>query len=215
MQSPERIIRPSTLSDRIPVITPQQSVLIVQALQQVGLLDAEGWVVQDPKDYNRKGSKVYGWTRAVYELLPWMANSHSLNLNLRTSLIFQELTAADARHESMHGARPRRAARRAAATAAWRHCMQRPRVWRLAAQQVWTAAKQLSLKIASSRHSTAAPPRRLRHRMPGVAGVWGHGQPHPPGQHLQEDAAVAAQHDSKLCAATRPGKVRSCHPAAP
>ncbi|EFN58062.1 hypothetical protein CHLNCDRAFT_142323 [Chlorella variabilis] len=100
--SPERIIRPSTLSDRIPVITPQQSVLIVQALQQVGLLDAEGWVVQDPKDYNRKGSKVYGWTRAVYELLPWMANSHSLNLNLRTSLIFQELTAADARHESMH-----------------------------------------------------------------------------------------------------------------
>jgi hypothetical protein len=84
------------------VVTPQQSAAIVSALQAVGILNASGWVVANPQGYNDRRSPVFGWVRDVYRLLPWMAGgSPSLNLELRTSAIFQELGVAYARHESI------------------------------------------------------------------------------------------------------------------
>ncbi|KAL4858389.1 hypothetical protein ACK3TF_001370 [Chlorella vulgaris] len=100
--SPERRFTPTGLSDRVPVVTPQQSAAIVSALQAVGILNASGWVVANPQGYNDRRSPVFGWVRDVYRLLPWMAGgSPSLNLELRTSAIFQELGVAYARHESI------------------------------------------------------------------------------------------------------------------
>lgn len=57
LQSPIRQVPPTFLSDRIPVISPDQSAALVGGMQQIGMLDAEGWLLGDP-DTNKPASLV-------------------------------------------------------------------------------------------------------------------------------------------------------------
>lgn len=49
LQAPSRPVNQSWFSGRSLVITPQQSSAIVAALQQLGVLDANGWLRDDPR----------------------------------------------------------------------------------------------------------------------------------------------------------------------
>jgi hypothetical protein len=49
VQSTARAVTPTYLSDRIPAITPFQSGLIAGAMRQIGMLDANGWLLGDPE----------------------------------------------------------------------------------------------------------------------------------------------------------------------
>jgi hypothetical protein len=49
LQSPVRQVVPSYFSDRSPVISPRQSAAIVAGLQEIGMVDAEGWLLADPE----------------------------------------------------------------------------------------------------------------------------------------------------------------------
>lgn len=53
LQSPRRAVGSSFLSDRSPVISPEQSTRIVTALQGIGLLDSGGQLQGNPHDYNK------------------------------------------------------------------------------------------------------------------------------------------------------------------
>ena len=48
-QVPSRPINERWFSDRAPTISPEQSSAIVQALQELGVLDKEGWLADDPR----------------------------------------------------------------------------------------------------------------------------------------------------------------------
>lgn len=50
LQSPKRRIGPSYFSDRAPVISAEQSALIVAALRQIGLIDRDGQLTANPKE---------------------------------------------------------------------------------------------------------------------------------------------------------------------
>lgn len=57
VQSPIRRVGPTFLSDRIPVISPEQSAALVGAMQKIGMVDADGWLLGDP-DTNKPVSLV-------------------------------------------------------------------------------------------------------------------------------------------------------------
>jgi hypothetical protein len=52
----ERPLNETWFSDRSPVVTAPQSAVIVQALRDLGIVDAQGFLVDDP----RMGLKVSG-----------------------------------------------------------------------------------------------------------------------------------------------------------
>lgn len=59
VQSPIRQVGPTFLSDRTPVISPEQSAALVGAMRGIGMVDADGWLLGDP-DTNKPASLVRG-----------------------------------------------------------------------------------------------------------------------------------------------------------
>ncbi|KAL4442067.1 hypothetical protein ABPG77_011328 [Micractinium sp. CCAP 211/92] len=94
----KRRIGPSYFSDRAPVISPEQSKRIVAGLKQVGLIDADGQLVANPKDDDKPESLAYKWDTKLQQALPWLS-SGPLTLQFRKSLIRQALFVAYANHE--------------------------------------------------------------------------------------------------------------------
>lgn len=96
-------IGPTFFSDRTPTLTERQSKLLVGALKQIGLLDADGWLTANPKDKDRPGSAAYRWPERLVRLLPWMTlgSSPTFSLDIDHSLVFQELNVAYAFHETV------------------------------------------------------------------------------------------------------------------
>ena len=99
---------PGFLAQRSPAITPENSAAIVGALRDIGLLDKEGWLRADPKQFDNKWVKAaFGWDAKLRRELPWLAGDRlpALNLDIRRSHIMQALNCAYARHENVAGAR--------------------------------------------------------------------------------------------------------------
>jgi hypothetical protein len=63
LQSPVRQLVPSYFSDRSPVISPRQSAAIVAGLQEIGMVDAKGWLLADPEENKlvQRVSKAASW----------------------------------------------------------------------------------------------------------------------------------------------------------
>ncbi|KAL4437067.1 hypothetical protein ABPG75_004206 [Micractinium tetrahymenae] len=106
IESPIRRVVPTFLSDRIPVISPEQSAALVAGMQEIGMVDADGWLLGDP-DTNKPtslntSSPAYKWVPRLRAALPWLRpNSRTMSLAYRTSLIQQALNVAWARHDAV------------------------------------------------------------------------------------------------------------------
>ena len=50
--APSRQVTPSWFSERAPLIDVESSAIIVAALQEIGLVGADGWLVDDPKRFD-------------------------------------------------------------------------------------------------------------------------------------------------------------------
>ncbi|KAL4424442.1 hypothetical protein ABPG77_006380 [Micractinium sp. CCAP 211/92] len=106
IESPIRRVGPTFLSDRIPVISPEQSAALVGAMQKIGMVDADGWLLGDP-DTNKPvslntSSPAYRWVPRLRAALPWLRpKSRTMSLIYRTSLIQQALNVAWARHDAV------------------------------------------------------------------------------------------------------------------
>ncbi|KAL4853672.1 hypothetical protein ACK3TF_005391 [Chlorella vulgaris] len=106
VMSTARAVTPTYLSDRIPAITPFQSGLIAGAMRQIGMLDANGWLLGDP-ERNRivrqnTSSPATDWDLKLKYLLPWLAdNSPTLSLVYRNCSIQQALNVAYSRHDAI------------------------------------------------------------------------------------------------------------------
>ncbi|KAL4422484.1 hypothetical protein ABPG75_008681 [Micractinium tetrahymenae] len=99
--APSRPVNQSWFSDRSPVITPQQSSAIVAAMQQLGVLDSNGWLRDDPRvGLKNSSSPLYQWTQRLLAALPWL-NDTSIRPVPDQSDITEEMNVAYSWHEGI------------------------------------------------------------------------------------------------------------------
>lgn len=95
-----RKLTPHYFSDEIEGITPEVSEKIVAGMRQIGLIDARGEFLDNPKNYQTKGTKAFGWPVKLHRILPWMTPTHPrYSLILRRSPIWQAVSRAYCFHE--------------------------------------------------------------------------------------------------------------------
>lgn len=103
MTGPKKVT-PYFFSDRMPIITPQNSALMVQALQAGPnpLIASDGTVKYDPKDYENKVNDPKSWIVSLKNRLPkGFFDRPGMSLSFNTSGIWQTLLNAYANHESV------------------------------------------------------------------------------------------------------------------
>ncbi|KAL4444235.1 hypothetical protein ABPG75_011972 [Micractinium tetrahymenae] len=68
---PERAVYPAFFSDQAADVSPRLSVKIVAALKQIGVLDEQGWLQDDP----RHGFEGLDWRSQLQDLVPELSGS--------------------------------------------------------------------------------------------------------------------------------------------
>ncbi|PSC72221.1 Histone H2A [Micractinium conductrix] len=107
VEVPSRPINERWFSDRAPTISPEQSSAIVQALQELGVLDKEGWLADDPRaGLKNTSSPLCLWNEKLLSVLPWLnmepdGQDRSLNLVPDCSAITEEMNTAYAWHDGV------------------------------------------------------------------------------------------------------------------
>lgn len=94
---PPRRITPTFFSEQLAAITPAQSAQMTDVLRKIGLIDADGNLLADPKDAMKGGA--FKWDSQLRQQLPWLAETPATSLTFRTSGIWQAMLAAWAKHE--------------------------------------------------------------------------------------------------------------------
>lgn len=67
------------------------------------MLDAQGWLVDNPKLHENRWSRSYQWPQRLIKQVPWLTlGKHpTFSLDIFNSLIFQELNVAYGYHETV------------------------------------------------------------------------------------------------------------------
>lgn len=94
---PPRRITPEFFSEQMAAITPAQSAQMAAVLHEIGLIDALGNLLADPKEATKGGA--FKWDVQLQQRLPWLKESPATSLTFRTCGIWQAMLAAWARHE--------------------------------------------------------------------------------------------------------------------
>ena len=95
--SPRRRITPAYFADRMHGVTQAQSRQLVDALRTVKMIDEEGWVLANPHEFDKPGSKAFGWMTRMKPLVP--AGREFTLGSVRNSPVYQAVAVAYAYHE--------------------------------------------------------------------------------------------------------------------
>lgn len=97
--SPIRKIVPGYYAQRVPGITQAQSQTIVDTLKSIGLVDKNGGLLDDPKNFDKPGTVAHQWMTKLKKVVP---DSKTFTLgSVRGSPIFQATAVAYAGHETV------------------------------------------------------------------------------------------------------------------